>query len=81
MDIRLLRKSIFLLADLVECQLQSRSDVELPFFSDHILLKSVVALMGSIDLDLQDKVLYCPFISVYVIYKSIVSFQFSVICR
>ncbi|KAH6837896.1 ARM repeat superfamily protein [Perilla frutescens var. hirtella] len=57
-DIRLHRKSIFLLADLVECQLQSGSDVELPFFSNHILLKSVVDLMASADLDLQEKALY-----------------------
>lgn len=57
-DIRLLRKSVFLLADLVEFQLQSRSGVELPFFSNRVLLKSVVGLMESADLDLQEKALY-----------------------
>ncbi|XP_057773932.1 hsp70 nucleotide exchange factor FES1-like [Salvia miltiorrhiza] len=57
-DIRLQRKSVFLLADLVDCQLQSRSDVQLPFSSNHILLKSVVDLTASADLDLQEKALY-----------------------
>lgn len=60
-DIRLHRKSVFLLADLVECQLQSRNDVEVPFFSNHILLKSVVDLMASADVDLQEKVKVLPF--------------------
>ncbi|PIN01549.1 Armadillo/beta-catenin-like repeat-containing protein [Handroanthus impetiginosus] len=54
-DIRLLRKSVFLLADLVECQLDSRNNAELPFFSSHVFLKSVVDLMASEDLDLQEK--------------------------
>ncbi|XP_042051805.1 hsp70 nucleotide exchange factor FES1-like isoform X2 [Salvia splendens] len=54
-DIRLHRKSVFLLADLVDCQLQSRSDTQLPFSSNHILLKSVVDLTASADLDLQEK--------------------------
>ncbi|KAK6160514.1 hypothetical protein DH2020_003895 [Rehmannia glutinosa] len=57
-DIRLLRKSVFLLADLVECQLDGRSNTELPFFSNHSLLKSVVDLMTSEDLDIQEKALY-----------------------
>ncbi|KAL1550550.1 hsp70 nucleotide exchange factor FES1 [Salvia divinorum] len=57
-DIRLHRKSVFLLADLVDCQLQSRSDAQLPFSSNHILLKSVVDLTVSTDLDLQEKALY-----------------------
>ncbi|KAL8534957.1 hypothetical protein ACS0TY_010836 [Phlomoides rotata] len=57
-DIRLHRKSIYLLADLVECQLERRNDVELPFFSNQILLKSVVDLIASPDLDLQEKALY-----------------------
>ncbi|GER39227.1 Hsp70 nucleotide exchange factor FES1 [Striga asiatica] len=54
-DIRLRRKSVFLLADLVECQLDSGSNTELPFFSNHSLLKSVVDLLASQDLDLQEK--------------------------
>ncbi|KAL0292677.1 UNVERIFIED_CONTAM: hypothetical protein Sradi_6980300, partial [Sesamum radiatum] len=57
-DIRLRRKSVFLLADLVECQLDSRKSKEPPFFSSHLLLKSVVDLMSSADLDLQEKALY-----------------------
>ncbi|KAL0336588.1 UNVERIFIED_CONTAM: Hsp70 nucleotide exchange factor FES1 [Sesamum radiatum] len=57
-DIRLRRKSVFLLADLVECQLDSRKSKEPPFFSNHLLLKSVVDLMASADLDLQEKALY-----------------------
>ncbi|KAL0420541.1 UNVERIFIED_CONTAM: Hsp70 nucleotide exchange factor fes1 [Sesamum latifolium] len=56
-DIRLRRKSVFLLADLVECQLDSRKSKEPPFFSNHLLLKSVVDLMASADLDLQEKAL------------------------
>ncbi|KAL6547410.1 hypothetical protein OROMI_023131 [Orobanche minor] len=57
-DIRLRRKSVFLLADLIECQLDSRSNTELPFFNDGSLIKSVVDLMASKDLDLQEKALY-----------------------
>lgn len=38
--------------------------MELPFFSNRVLLKSVVGLMESADLDLQEKVFDCPFISV-----------------
>ncbi|GFP83044.1 hsp70 nucleotide exchange factor fes1 [Phtheirospermum japonicum] len=57
-DIRLRRKSVFLLADLIESQLDSRVNTELPFFSNHSLLKSVVNLMASEDLDLQEKTLY-----------------------
>ncbi|KAK4395713.1 hypothetical protein Sango_1725600 [Sesamum angolense] len=57
-DIRLRRKSVFLLADLVECQLDSRKSKEPPFVSNHLLLKSVVDLMASADLDLQEKALY-----------------------
>ncbi|KAG8365736.1 hypothetical protein BUALT_Bualt17G0002900 [Buddleja alternifolia] len=57
-DIRLHRKSVFLLADLIEGQLDSRHNTELPFFSNHSLLKSVVDLLASADLDLQEKALY-----------------------
>ncbi|CAA0839044.1 ARM repeat superfamily protein [Striga hermonthica] len=57
-DIRLRRKSVFLLADLVECQLDSGSNTELTFFSNHSLLKSVVDLLASHDLDLQEKALH-----------------------
>jgi len=57
-DIRLRRKSVFLVAALVECQLETRSKAELPFFSNRLFLKSVVDLTASTDLDLQEKVFY-----------------------
>ncbi|XP_052205766.1 uncharacterized protein LOC127810367 [Diospyros lotus] len=56
-DIRLRRKSVFLVAALVECQLETRSKAELPFFSNRLFLKSVVDLTASTDLDLQEKAL------------------------
>lgn len=57
-DVRLLRKSVFLVADLAECQLErSNNRPELPFFSNRLFLKSVVDLMASTDLDLQEKAL------------------------
>ncbi|XP_058102608.1 uncharacterized protein LOC131246464 isoform X1 [Magnolia sinica] len=56
-DVRLRRKCIFLVADLVECQLQSTKKAEVPFFSNHLFLKSVVDLTASTDLDLQEKTL------------------------
>ncbi|XAR64318.1 hypothetical protein NMG60_11024611 [Bertholletia excelsa] len=56
-DIRLRRKSIFLVADLVESQLQPTNKAELPLFSNHFFLKSVVDLTASADLDLQEKAL------------------------
>ncbi|EPS58154.1 hypothetical protein M569_16661, partial [Genlisea aurea] len=58
-DVRLLRKSVFLLADLVESQLEGMDDdLEQPFFNDPVLLKSLVDLLASEDLDLQEKALY-----------------------
>ncbi|KAL7241383.1 hypothetical protein ACSBR2_006906 [Camellia fascicularis] len=56
-DIRLRRKSVSLVADLAECQLQTRNIAELPFFSNHFFLRSVVDLTASTDLDLQEKAL------------------------
>ncbi|XP_059658377.1 uncharacterized protein LOC132304643 isoform X2 [Cornus florida] len=56
-DIRLRRKSVFLVADLAECQLETRNKAELPFFSNRFFLKSVVDLTASTDLDLQEKAL------------------------
>lgn len=56
-NIRLLKKSLFLVAALVECQLDSPDKAERPFFSSHLLLKSVVDLLISSDLDLQEKTL------------------------
>lgn len=57
-DIRLRRKSLFLVADLVESQLGSSNKAELPFFSNQLFLKSVVDLIATPDLDLQEKALY-----------------------
>lgn len=56
-DVRLRKKSVFLVADLAESQLETRNKVELPFFSNRFFLKSVVDLTASAnDLDLQEKV-------------------------
>ncbi|XP_007049897.2 PREDICTED: hsp70 nucleotide exchange factor FES1 [Theobroma cacao] len=56
-DIRLRRKAVFLVADLAECQLENIDQPEMPFFSNHFFLKSVVDLTASTDLDLQEKAL------------------------
>ncbi|KAJ9710074.1 hypothetical protein PVL29_001512 [Vitis rotundifolia] len=56
-DIRLRRKTVFLVGDLAECQLESTHKAELPFFSNRHFLKSVVDLIASSDLDLQEKAL------------------------
>lgn len=45
-----------LVGDLTECQLENLDKAELPFFSNRFFLKSVVDLMASDDLDLQEKV-------------------------
>ncbi|XP_043726228.1 nucleotide exchange factor SIL1 isoform X3 [Telopea speciosissima] len=56
-DIRLRRKSVSLLADLAEFQLVKANKQEFPFFSNPFFLKTVVNLMSSTDLDLQEKAL------------------------
>ncbi|XP_022774788.1 hsp70 nucleotide exchange factor FES1 isoform X2 [Durio zibethinus] len=56
-DARLRRKAVFLVGDLAECQLENIDKAEMPFFSNHLFLKSVVDLTASNDLDLQDKAL------------------------
>ncbi|XP_042495506.1 hsp70 nucleotide exchange factor FES1-like [Macadamia integrifolia] len=56
-DIRLRRKSVSLLADLVDFQLANANKQELPFLSNPFFLKNVVDLMSSRDLDLQEKAL------------------------
>ncbi|KAK4779592.1 hypothetical protein SAY87_015698 [Trapa incisa] len=56
-DIRLRRKAVFLVGDLAESQIEAKDDVELPFFSNSLFLKSVVDLMVWPDLDLQEKAL------------------------
>ncbi|XP_027346107.1 hsp70 nucleotide exchange factor FES1 isoform X2 [Abrus precatorius] len=57
LNIRLRRKAVLLLADLAEYQLENVDSDELPFFNDQDLLKSVVDLTASTDLDLQEKAL------------------------
>ncbi|KAK8710986.1 hypothetical protein V6N13_146293 [Hibiscus sabdariffa] len=57
MDIRLRRKAVFLVGDLAECQLEDTDKAEMPFLSNRLLLKSVVDLTASGDLDLQEKAL------------------------
>lgn len=47
---------MFLVGDLAERQLESTHKAKLPFFSNRHLLKSVVDLIASSDLDLQEKV-------------------------
>lgn len=48
---------MLLLADLAEYQLENVDRDEPPFFNDQDLLKSVVDLTASSDLDLQEKVI------------------------
>ncbi|KAK9934192.1 hypothetical protein M0R45_021344 [Rubus argutus] len=55
--VRLRIRAVVLLGDLAEFQLESTDKDELPFFSDRILLKSVVDLISSVDLHLQEKAL------------------------
>ncbi|KAL1199821.1 hypothetical protein V5N11_013079 [Cardamine amara subsp. amara] len=57
LDIKLRRKSVFLVGDLAECQLQNTEKAELPIFNDRLFLKSVVDLIVVLDLDLQEKAL------------------------
>ncbi|KAK7401249.1 hypothetical protein VNO78_12584 [Psophocarpus tetragonolobus] len=57
LDIRLRRKAVLLLADLAGYQLENVDRDEPPFFNDQDLLKSVVDLTASTDLDLQEKAL------------------------
>ncbi|ESW18101.1 hypothetical protein PHAVU_006G013100 [Phaseolus vulgaris] len=57
LDIKLRRKAVLLLADLAGYQLENADKVEPPFFNDKNLLKSVVDLTASTDLDIQEKAL------------------------
>ncbi|KAK7306615.1 hypothetical protein VNO77_44566 [Canavalia gladiata] len=57
LDIRLRKKAVLLLADLAEYQLENVERDEPSFFNDQDLLKSVVDLTASTDLDLQEKAL------------------------
>lgn len=56
-DIRLLKKAVFLVGDLAESQLENTDKDVAPFLSSRVLLKSVVDLTVSSDLDLQEKAL------------------------
>ncbi|CAJ1965520.1 unnamed protein product [Sphenostylis stenocarpa] len=56
-DIKLRRKAVLLLADLAGYQLENVDRGEPPFFSDQNLLKSVVDLTASTNLDIQEKAL------------------------
>ncbi|QCD78727.1 nucleotide exchange factor SIL1 [Vigna unguiculata] len=57
LDIKLRRKAVLLLADLAGYQLENADQDKLPFFNDTNLLKSVVDLTASTDLDIQEKAL------------------------
>ncbi|CAN8268162.1 unnamed protein product [Cochlearia groenlandica] len=57
LDIKLKRKAVFLVGDLAECQIQNTEKPELPVFNDRLFLKSIVDLIGVLDLDLQEKAL------------------------
>ncbi|KAJ9563942.1 hypothetical protein OSB04_009102 [Centaurea solstitialis] len=56
-DVRLQRRSVSLVADLAEYQLQHSSKAELPFFSNCALVRPMIDLTASADLDLFEKVL------------------------
>nr|AFK49630.1 unknown [Medicago truncatula] len=56
-DIKLRRKAVLLLTDLADYQLENVNKDEPPFFNNQDLLKSVVDLTASTDLDLQEKAL------------------------
>ncbi|XP_016488191.1 hsp70 nucleotide exchange factor FES1 [Nicotiana tabacum] len=58
LDIRLHKKSLFLIADLADGQLENENTAAVPFFSNRLLLKAVVDSMASSDLDLLEKALY-----------------------
>ncbi|XP_021912574.1 hsp70 nucleotide exchange factor FES1 [Carica papaya] len=56
-DVRLRRKAVFLVGDLALSLSENKKKAEPPIFSNHFLLKSVVDLTMSVDLDLQEKAL------------------------
>lgn len=55
-DGRLRKKAMYLVADLADYKLENMDNLNTPFFSNHLLLKSIVDHMSSSDLDLQEKV-------------------------
>ncbi|KAH0776579.1 hypothetical protein KY290_007990 [Solanum tuberosum] len=58
LDIRLHKKSLFLIADLAESQLENENTAEVYIFSNRLLLKAIVDSMASSDLELKEKALY-----------------------
>lgn len=60
-DVRLRRKAVFLVADLAAYQLETENNLDLdpPSFSNQFFRRSIVDLLASNDIDLQEKV--CPF--------------------
>ncbi|KMZ73584.1 hypothetical protein ZOSMA_146G00620 [Zostera marina] len=56
-DGRLRKKAMYLVADLVDYKLEHMDNLNTPFFSNHLLLKSIVNHMSSSDPDLQEKAL------------------------
>lgn len=60
-DVRLRRKAVFLVADLATYQLENENNLDLdpPSFSNQFFWRSIVDLLASNDIDLQEKV--CPF--------------------
>lgn len=58
LDIRLHKKSLFLIADLAESQLENENTADVSIFSNRLLLKAIVDSMVSSDLDLKEKALY-----------------------
>lgn len=56
LDIRLHKKSLFLIADLAESQLENENTADVSIFSNRLLLKAIVDSMVSSDLDLKEKV-------------------------
>lgn len=71
MDIRLQKKAVFLASDLAVTQLEKTDEAERPFFGDRLFLKSVVDLIHSTDIDLQEKVAF----SFFCLFKSLLSSQ------
>ncbi|ONK72142.1 uncharacterized protein A4U43_C04F16220 [Asparagus officinalis] len=57
LDVRLQKKAALLVADLADHQLHNAENMKQSFLSNHIFLKSVVDLLSSADLDLQEKAL------------------------
>ena len=55
-DSRIRKKSVLIVTDLAESQLENLNHPELPLFSNPLFLRSLVDLLALKDLDLQEKV-------------------------